>query len=111
MPEWQTVCTTSDVQEDAIHKVEVENRGVILMRCPAGVRAYLDACPHQGTPLHDGDLYDGVLTCSLHLWEFDAATGEGINPCGEQLTVVDVRESGEAVEVDVATLAAVDVRH
>ncbi len=106
MSAWQSVCTSTDVAPDEIVKVEVEARSVILMRCPAGVRAYLDACPHKGTPLHDGDLYDGVLTCSLHLWEFDVASGEGINPTGEQLTPVGVRETDDAIEVDLTALAA-----
>jgi toluene monooxygenase system ferredoxin subunit len=60
----------------------VEHRGVplLLVRHERGVSAYRDRCPHQGFPLSQGQLKDGVLTCGLHGHEFDAASGAGINP-------------------------------
>src|SRR4051812_43651097 len=35
-----------------------------------------DACPHEGYPLSQGVVRDGVLTCKWHNWKFDLATGE-----------------------------------
>ncbi|MGH8599695.1 MAG: cyclic nucleotide-binding domain-containing protein, partial [Burkholderiales bacterium] len=40
--------------------------------------AYQAICPHQDTPLCEG-LYDGsVLTCHLHLWQWDIRNGAPI---------------------------------
>ena len=60
----------------------VVHRGVplLLVRHEHGVSAYRDRCPHQGYPLSQGELRDGVLTCGLHGHKFDAASGDGINP-------------------------------
>lgn len=36
-------------------------------------------CPHRGADLvRFGEIDDGVLTCSLHHWKFDLATGRGL---------------------------------
>ena len=60
----------------------VVHRGVplLLVRHEHGVSAYRDRCPHQGYPLSQGELKDGVLTCGLHGHKFDAASGDGVNP-------------------------------
>jgi toluene monooxygenase system ferredoxin subunit len=60
----------------------VVHRGVplLLVRHERGVSAYRDRCPHQGYPLSQGELKDGVLTCGLHGHKFDAASGDGVNP-------------------------------
>lgn len=39
------------------------------------VRALDDRCPHQGYPLSQGTVRDGVLTCSWHNWKFECASG------------------------------------
>ncbi|EFC83420.1 Rieske 2Fe-2S domain-containing protein [Parafrankia sp. EUN1f] len=69
---------------------------VLLIRVDGEIRAYDGACPHQSISLVEGELAGGVLTCSAHEWQFDARTGESINPRGSRLTRHDVRvdESG-----------------
>ena len=39
------------------------------------VHAIDDRCPHQGYPLSQGGVRDGVLTCEWHNWKFELATG------------------------------------
>jgi len=34
-----------------------------------------DRCPHEGYPLSQGTVKDGVLTCKWHNWKFDLGTG------------------------------------
>ena len=60
----------------------VEHRGarLLVVRHERGVSVYPDRCPHQGYPLSHGDLNDGVITCALHRHQFDAQSGDGINP-------------------------------
>jgi nitrite reductase/ring-hydroxylating ferredoxin subunit len=65
--------------------------------------AFDDTCTHRGCSLADGDLYSGVVTCPCHGGEFDVTTGEVIGgpPPGPVATYA-VRESGEAVEIELA---------
>lgn len=39
------------------------------------VHALDDRCPHQGYPLSQGEVKNGVLTCAWHNWKFALATG------------------------------------
>lgn len=51
---------------------------ILLVRTSNGVKAYRNACAHQGLPL-DGAILDvegGTLTCPWHGFQFDAESGE-----------------------------------
>ena len=60
---------------------------VLLVRSGAGLRGFVNACPHQYLPLnHKSDRIlssnGAVLRCSNHSAGFDAATGEGVEGLG-----------------------------
>lgn len=40
------------------------------------IHVLADRCPHQGYPLSQGDVRDGVLTCAWHNWKFEVETGD-----------------------------------
>jgi hypothetical protein len=40
------------------------------------VDVVLDRCPHEGYPLSQGTVKDGVLTCKWHNWKFQLSTGD-----------------------------------
>jgi nitrite reductase/ring-hydroxylating ferredoxin subunit len=46
-----------------------------VRREDGNVDVVLDRCPHEGYPLSQGTVKDGVLTCKWHNWKFDLATG------------------------------------
>jgi toluene monooxygenase system ferredoxin subunit len=84
-----------------------EMRGVMLrgerllvVRAEAGVCVFRDRCPHQGYPLSEGTLNDGVLTCRVHRHTFDAVTGSGINPPHPCLTALPTRVEAGQVLID-----------
>lgn len=58
--------------------VSVEGRRVAVFRTADGFRATDAECPHEGGPLADGLVGDGCVTCPLHGWRFDLATGRGL---------------------------------
>ncbi|MFH8837320.1 Rieske 2Fe-2S domain-containing protein [Streptomyces sp. NPDC017868] len=101
---WTQVAADGDLWEGDILGVDVAGRAILLVRLAGGaVKAYQGTCPHQGLPLEDAD-FDadtGVLTCSGHLWEFDAATGAGINPSSCLLAEYTVRVREGSVDVAV----------
>ncbi len=82
--------------------VDAGGRKILLLRVDGALAAFADACPHKGTPLSDGDLDDGVLTCGVHLWEFDAKSGTSINPVGKPLTCFQVRVESGRILVGIA---------
>ena len=67
--------------DDDIRSVEVGPVQVLLARLPTGqVVAFGSRCPHQGTPLEEGSLWDGVLRCRKHMYLYDPRTGENLVP-------------------------------
>ena len=56
---------------------EVEGETIAVFRNAEGtLHAIDDTCPHAGASLAEGDLEDGCVTCPLHAWRFELATGE-----------------------------------
>jgi toluene monooxygenase system ferredoxin subunit len=99
--DWVDVYDDDELWDGDIAGVTVGKEKVLICRSNEKLLAFQDACPHKGTPLSDGDLSDGVLTCNVHLWEFDVATGDSVNPTGEKLTCFAVRANGGRIEVEI----------
>ncbi len=99
--EYQKVCDLDDVWEGEMDVFEVAGQEVLLVHVEGGgMRAYDPVCPHQDFPLIDGDLDERcILTCSAHLWQFSADSGEGVNPEGVSLKAYPVKVENDAVFV------------
>ncbi len=58
-------------------------------------------CPHQGGPLGEGSIENGLLRCPWHGWDFDPHTGQ--SPGGHDDSIItfpiDVRDDGVYVGV------------
>jgi nitrite reductase/ring-hydroxylating ferredoxin subunit len=55
--------------------VNVGRYDVALFNVDGEMRAYENACPHQGGPIGEGWIEAGVVTCPWHAWRFDLLTG------------------------------------
>lgn len=92
---FERACALDDVWEGEMTLVTVAGSEVLLVHLDGGgVRAFDPRCPHQGWPLAEGSLDDGVLTCGMHGWEFDVRSGAGVNPtdCALRAFAVEVRD-------------------
>jgi toluene monooxygenase system ferredoxin subunit len=81
--------------------VTVDGVPVLLVSLEDGVRAYEDRCPHKGVALSAGRLAGTLLVCGVHAWEYDAATGLGVNPRLACLRPFPVEIAGDEIRVDV----------
>jgi nitrite reductase/ring-hydroxylating ferredoxin subunit len=85
---------------------KVEGQRFVCVREGNEVHALDDRCPHQGYPLSQGSLRDGVLTCEWHNWKFEVATGVcafGGEPARRYLTRVEGGRVALDRTVDVKT--------
>ena len=80
----------------------VDGKKILLINIEQTIYAYEDRCAHQAVILSNGRLEGHVLTCRVHEWQYDACTGEGINPIGVRLQSFPVKLEGEDIYVDVA---------
>jgi toluene monooxygenase system ferredoxin subunit len=100
MSKWVDVYDDEELWDGDMTGVVVGKEKVLICRANDKLHAFKDACPHKGTPLSDGDLAEGVLTCNIHLWEFDVASGDSVNPVGEKLTAYNTRVNNGRVEIE-----------
>jgi toluene monooxygenase system ferredoxin subunit len=98
------IATLDDVWSGEMIGVAVDGISVLLINVEGTVHAYIDACPHLGTPLSRGSLRETVLTCATHQWQFDAQTGCGINPLSACLEPLSLKIQGDEILLDLETL-------
>src|SRR5688500_13151239 len=103
------VCKVADVPANGIREFEAEG-GLKLVIANAGKEyfGYQAVCPHQDVALCEG-LYDGsVLTCHMHLWQWDIRTGEPMGIAEAPLQGYPVSVEGDSI-VLAAQPTALDV--
>jgi toluene monooxygenase system ferredoxin subunit len=102
MTGWHATTHIDDLWEGDMTGVTIEGKEVLLINIDGDVCAYHNRCPHQAGRLDEGDFDGEKITCSRHMWEFDARCGKGINPTGERLTPfpVEIADDG-TIMVDV----------
>ncbi len=85
-----------------VQSFDMDGFPLILVRAASGLRAYVNACPHQYLPLDwrsNSILSDDakVLRCSNHEAGFDACSGAGVIGLGAgcSLDQVPITERGD----------------
>ncbi len=95
-------CTLDDLWQGDMDVFEIDGTEVLLVHTDTGqIHAVQAICPHQEVDLVDGELEGKVLTCCMHLWQFDVSNGNGINPTHAELAKYPVRIDGNDILVDV----------
>lgn len=74
------VCGVDQLWDGEMERFRIGGTAILLVRLDGQFHAYQARCPHQGAELSDGELDDRVLTCAAHRWQFDATSGQGVNP-------------------------------
>lgn len=95
------VCTVDDLWEGEMDSFTVDGQEVLLVCADGGsIKAFQGICPHQDIPLVEGQFDGKKVICRAHLWQFDACTGQGINPADCALAEYPVKLVGNDVYVE-----------
>ncbi len=75
---WVEGPPADSVTADRPFVFQAGDASVILLRSKGGLRAFRNACAHQGLPLERGvcDADAGTITCPWHGFQFDSESGE-----------------------------------
>ncbi len=93
---WHRALAADELPEGRVSQVTCEN-WTVCMTSVGGTYAALDnRCPHQGGPLGEGSIENGMLRCPWHGWDFDPLSGKppGGFDDGVQTYPVEVRDDG-----------------
>ena len=93
------VANLADVAQGGALVVTMDRYDVALFNVGGEIHAYENVCPHQGGPIGEGWIEDGVVTCPWHAWRFDLRTGGMTLGDFARLRRFDVRVEGNDVFV------------
>ena len=65
----------SSLDRDGRAVVELGGTEIAIFVVDGEAHAFANACPHEGNPLHEGEIRGDTLTCAYHGWRFDLGTG------------------------------------
>ena len=92
-PTFIPACQFDELPDGSTKAVSLDGQNLLLCHNRGTVFAIENRCSHQNTPLTEGRVRNGYISCPLHGVRFELATGK---PTG-QLTRVSIRTF--AVEV------------
>ncbi len=98
--EWTDAADVSEVEEGRLHRVDVQDQPVVLVRQGDRVYAIGATCSHYGAPLEEGMVQDGCLVCPWHASRFrleDGSVARG--PATVAQPSYRVRTAGSRLEV------------
>lgn len=100
-PEWIKAAAPDDLSPGQKTTVTVGSEKIVVSRVGDEYGAVAGACPHQGGPLHEGELEGDVLRCPWHGHAFDALTGKAHGPDAPlRAFATEVRADGVHVEFE-----------
>src|SRR4051794_25785627 len=82
---WHQVDPQDVPDEGRVRSVTVDGRSIALTRCAGRLGALENHCPHQGGPLGEGSIEQGLLRCPWHGYDYDPVTGAPPGPLAEHL--------------------------
>jgi nitrite reductase (NADH) small subunit/3-phenylpropionate/trans-cinnamate dioxygenase ferredoxin subunit len=97
--EWIRVAESSQVRERFGLSISLHGKSIVLFRYDGKVYALRDSCPHQGAPLSDGYVQNGVLTCPHHGWNFNISNGAFVQNQAIRVPSYEVKEAAGTVYV------------
>ncbi|GAA3218146.1 thiamine pyrophosphate-binding protein [Pseudonocardia petroleophila] len=96
---WHRIDETPD--EGRVRTAVVDGRTLAVARCGGKIGALDNHCPHQGGPLGEGSIENGLLRCPWHGYDYDPLTGtppEGFSDAPRAFPVQE-RADGTYVEL------------
>jgi len=98
---WYKVAEPDELEEGRVRTAVAGPRTIALTHCGGRFGALENHCPHQGGPLGEGSIEQGLLRCPWHGYDYDPITGQppaGFSDAPEAFPV-EVREDGIYVAV------------
>ena len=81
MSNWTEVVALTDIPKLGSRVVKTDSMSIAVFRNNSDeVFAMRDECPHKKGPLSQGIVHGNTVTCPLHNWKIDLASGEALGP-------------------------------
>ena len=92
--DWHRVLDADELPEGRVTTVTAGHRSVALTHYEGSFGALDNRCPHQGGPLGEGTIENGLLRCPWHGYDYCPLTGGSEFGDGAEQFAVELREDG-----------------
>jgi len=91
------ICSASEVPTPGqVAEFTVNGRTLCVANVDGSIAVLDGTCPHEGGPLGEGTIENGLLACPWHNYSFDPRTGICSTDASLKAEVIEARiESGE----------------
>lgn len=97
---WHKVLTHKKIlPEGRVKTVTAGHQGICLTHYNGKFSALDNRCPHQGGPLGEGSIENGMLRCPWHGWDFDPCTGIPPGGFDDGVNTFEVKEENNSIYV------------
>ena len=99
---WHKALGKDELPEGRVKTVTLGTQSLCMTHHDGAYAALCNACPHQGGPLGEGSIENGLLRCPWHGWDFDPTTGKppGGYDDGVPTYAIEVRDDGVYVGIE-----------
>jgi thiamine pyrophosphate-dependent acetolactate synthase large subunit-like protein/nitrite reductase/ring-hydroxylating ferredoxin subunit len=99
---WYKALELDELPEGRVMPKAVGVHSVCMTHFEGEYAALLNKCPHQGGPLGEGSIENGMLRCPWHGWDYHPTTGSPPDGYGDcvPLFPVEIRDDGIYVGVE-----------
>jgi nitrite reductase (NADH) small subunit len=81
MNHWQLISSLEEIPRQGARILQLGEIPVAIFRTQTDeVFALRNVCPHRGGPLSEGIVHGRIVTCPLHNWQIDLASGQALEP-------------------------------
>ena len=101
MSNWTEVVAVNDIPQLGSRVIKTDTMNIAVFRTASDeVFAMKDECPHKQGPLSQGIVHGNTVTCPLHNWKIDLASGSALEPDEGCTNVFPVKIENGMVLVD-----------
>jgi len=101
MSNWSEVVALEDIPQLGSRVIKTDTMNIAVFRTASDeVFAMKDECPHKQGPLSQGIVHGTSVTCPLHNWKIDLASGEALGPDEGCTNVFPVKVENGLVFID-----------
>lgn len=107
MSEWTEIVELAEIPVLGSRVIRTDTMDIAIFRTAEDqVFAIKDQCPHKQGPLSQGIVHGSSVTCPLHNWKIDLASGQALGPDEGCTNVFPVKVEGGKVYISFAQAAA-----
>ena len=104
---WTEVVAVEDIPKLGSRVIKTDTINIAIFRTATDeIFAMKDECPHKQGPLSQGIVHGSSVTCPLHNWKIDLASGEALGPDEGCTNVFATKVEGGKVFINIAIAAA-----